>query len=200
VAGGAHAFLREVGDELRMAGVMRPGSRLDSVEDVLEGLASLSDRVSDSLDMPPISLTDMKATVNTLKSEIANVTETTAHVANLEGLAQEVRELARSSRRSLLETTSAIATGAMRTTGNLITGTAVGTTATMRFVGRRLHEILDDYARSIGSIRELGFSGALARFLAPYARAQRRLFAYRFLTGTEILLSLGRWRKAAWRL
>ena len=37
-------------------------------------------------------------------------------------------------------------------------------------------------------------------FLKPQFRSARRLFAYRFVSITELLLSFWRWNKAPWRL
>ena len=43
---------RELAEELKRAGVMREGCRLDSVDEVLEGLSRLSDRMADTFDQP----------------------------------------------------------------------------------------------------------------------------------------------------
>lgn len=200
VCRGAQAFAEDLGRELESHGVMPKGSRLNSVDDILGGLANLSERVAGSLDMPPISLKDMKETVNHLRTEMESVSVHAASVADLDGLATGLRKLASDADRSLLDTTAAVATGALRTTGNLIVGTAVTTTTTMRFVGRGIGDVLSDYRRSLRQIHRLGFFGSLRRFLRPQTRASRRLFAYPFLTYTEIGLSLGRWRSAPWRL
>jgi hypothetical protein len=195
-------FTRELATELKEAGVMKEGSRLDSVDDVLEGLSTLSARCADTLDKPPISLEEMKGTVGAIRKDLGEVTETTVRrTADIEGLARDLRSLAERDRRSLLEVSSAVAAGAMRTTGNLVKGTLVGAGSTVKIVGRRLWtDVLLDYGEAARTIRRRGFYGSLQTFLSPHARGTGRLFAYDFLTFTETGLSLLSWRKAPWRL
>lgn len=199
VCKGARSFVSEIGKELKEAGVMEEDSRLDSVDDVLLGLSKLSERMADTVDMPPISLDDMKQTVTELKDELGEVVGSSLNVADVEGLIEDVRATADETDRSLLQTTAAVATGALNTTGNVITGAAVGTTATIRFVGRNLVDVLGDYGRSANRMRRLGFYGAIRSFLRPHTRTSSRLFSYPFVTCTELLLSFWRWSKADWR-
>jgi len=199
VCKGAQSFVKEIGEELKDAGVMEENSRLDNVDDVLAGLSRLSERMADTVDMPPISLKDMKSTVTGLKDELGEVAGSTLDVTDVEGLIQDVRQVAGDSERSLLQTTAAVATGAVQTTENAIRGAAVGATATLKFVGRNLDDVLNDYGRSVQRVKRLGFYGSLNRFLTPHTRSSARLFSYPFLTYTELLLSLGRWSKAPWR-
>lgn len=199
VCKGAQTFVSELGQELKDAGVMKEGSRLDNVDDVLAGLSKLSERMADTVDMPPISLSDMKDTVAGLREEIGDVAGSTLNVADVEGLIDDVRTTAAEADRSLLQTTAAVATGALETTGNVIVGAAVGTTATLRFVGRNVGDVLGDYGRSVRRMRRLGFYGSLRKLLRPQTRSSTRLFAYAFLSYTEVGLSFGRWVKAPWR-
>ena len=199
VCKGAQAFVQDVGQELKDAGVMEDGSRLDSVDDILAGLSKLSERMADTVDMPPFSLSEMKKTVTGLRDEIGSVAGSTLDAADVESLIKDVRATAGKTNRSLLQTTAAVATGALETTGTVIVGAAVGTTATLKFLGRNVGDILGDYGRSAQRIQRLGFYGSLRTFLRPHTRSSRRLFAYGFLTYTEIGLSLGRWKNAPWR-
>ena len=199
VCKGAQAFVAEIGEELKDAGVMEENSRLDNVDDVLQGLAKLSARMAETVDMPPISFDDMKGTVSNLKTELGDVVGSSLNVADVEGLLEDVRESARVMDRSLLQTTAAIATGALNKTGNVITGAAVGTTATIKFVGRNLFEVIGDYGHSANRLRRLGFYGSIRSFLRPQARSSSRLYSYAFVTYTELLLSAWRWSNAPWR-
>ena len=199
VCKGAQAFAKDVGQELKDAGVMEEGSRLDSIDDVLAGLSKLSERMADTVDMPPISLDEMKKTVTGLRDEIGTVAGSTLEAADVESLIKDVRATASETDRSLLQTTAAVATGALEATGNVILGAAVGATATLKFVGRNVGDILGDYGQSARRIQRLGFYGSLRRFLLPHTRSSQRLFAYEFVTFTELGLSFTRWAKAPWR-
>jgi len=200
VCKGAQSFVSEIGEELKDAGVMDADSRLDNVDDVLKGLSRLSERMADTVDMPPISLDEMKSTVSNLKDELGDVVGSGINVADVEGLINDVRSTASETDRSLLQTTAAVATGTLHTTGNVIVGAAIGTTATLRFVGRNLSDTLSDYGRSAQRIRRLGFYGSIRSFLRPHTRTSSKLFAFGFVTYTELLLSGWRWSKAEWRV
>jgi len=201
VSKGAQAYMRALADELKQAGVMEEGSRLDSLDDVLTGLNRLSDRLSDTVDMPPLSLEDMKAAVTGIGAEMKSGGTALLKTADVDGLASELTDLAREANHSLLETTGAVAVGTMRSAGNIIKGGLVGAEATAKFVGHIVwHDVLGDYGRTIQKIYRRGFYGSVRSFLRPQARSYRTLFAYRFVSLTERLLSCWRWSKAPWRL
>lgn len=201
ISKGAQAYVKEIGKELKDAGVMAEGSRVDSVEDLIGGIARLSDRLADTVDMPPLSVDAMKETVNGIRDEMHAGGRAMLDTADLDGLANNIRELAEDADHSLLETTGAVATGSLRGAGNIIKGGLIGAGATVKFAGRIIwDDVLGDYGRSIQKMYRRGFYGAVRGFVRPQSRSLHRLFAYPFLTFTEIALSLGRWRKAAWKL
>jgi hypothetical protein len=179
---------------------MKEGSRLDSVDDVIDGLGKLTGRLADTLDKPPLSLDEMKSTVSGIREEIGDVAGVAIiETARIDDLARDIQTLADQGRRSILEVTSAVAIGAVEKTGNLVAGTAWGAAATVRIVGERLwSDVLMDYASAIQRIYRFGYYGSLLKFMRPQSRSWKRLFSYSFLSWTELLLSLGFWRKAAW--
>ena len=121
--------------------------------------------------------------------------------ADIDGLAEDIEGLARDANHSLLETTGAVALGSMRGAGTIIKGGLIGAGATVKFVGKIVwDDVLGDYGRSIQKIYRRGFYGAVRGFLRPQARSIQALFRWRFLSWTELVLSLGQWGKAAWRL
>jgi hypothetical protein len=200
VSAGARAYMRALGEELKAAGVMGEGSRLDSLEDVLAGLHRFSDRLSDTVDMPPLSLQAMRATVQGLGAEMRAGGTALWKTADLDGAARDLTALAREGDRSLLETTGAMALGSVRTAGQVLKGGLVTAGTTLRFVGKVVwHDVLGDWRRTLADIRRRGLRGAVRGFLRPQSRSWRNLFAFRFLSVTELLLSLGTWRRAAWR-
>lgn len=201
VSKGAQSFMHELAGELKRKGVMTEGSRLDSLDDVLVGLNRLSDRLSDTVDMPPLSVADMKNTITGIGREMKSGGKAMLSTADVDGLAKDVTDLARNANHSLLETTGAVALGTMRTAGNVLKGGLVTAGATAKFVGRVVwHDVMGDYGRTIRKIYRRGFYGSVRNFTRPQFRSWRNLFAYRFLSVTELLVSFGRWRKAAWRI
>ncbi len=202
VSKGAAAFTKELGRELKDAGVMAEGSRLDSVDDVLGGLSRLTNRMAETIDTPPLSLEDMKKSVGSVRKEIEEVGTTAwQKTANIDGLANDLMEVAHEARRPLLEVASGVAVGSVRKAGALVWGTLAGAGATVTVAGRMLwRDVMVDYGKTLRRMHRQGFYGTLRRGLRPQLRSTRRLFAYRFLTFTEIGLSFGMWRTAAWRL
>jgi hypothetical protein len=202
VSKGAQAYMRELAGELKDAGVMEEGSRLDSLDDVLQGLNKLSDKLGDTVDMPPLSVADMKETITGIGSELKSVGKTTVlETADIDGLAKDITDLAKNANHSLIETTGAVALGTMRTAGNILKGSVVGAGTTLRFVGRVVwKDVLGDYGRTIQRIYRRGFYGAIRGFLRPQLRSWKTVYAYRYVTFIEIGLSFGVWRKAPWRL
>lgn len=201
VSKGAQAYMRELAGELKSAGVMEEGCRLDSLDEVLEGISRLSDRLSDSVDMPPLSVDAMKETITGIGQEMKSGGSALLSAADVDGLAEELTDLARDANHSVLETTGAVALGTMRSAGNIIMGGLVGAGATVRFVSRIVwNDVLGDYGNTIQRIYRRGFYGSVRSFLRPQVRSYRTLFAYRFVSVTELLLSFWRWKRAPWRL
>lgn len=201
VSKGARSYMKELATELKEAGVMAEGSRIDSVDDVLGGLARLSDRLSDTVDMPPLSVDAMKETLAGIQAEMTAGGAALLKTADVDGLAKDITKLADDANHSVLETTGAVALGSMKGAGNIIKGGIIGAGATVKFVGKIVWtDVLGDYGRSVQKLYRRGFYGAIRGFLRPQARSMNALFRYRFLSWTEGLLSVGRWSSAPWRL
>ncbi|MDA1194936.1 MAG: hypothetical protein O2894_07095 [Planctomycetota bacterium] len=199
VSKGARAYVHELGAELKRAGVMAAGSRLDSVEDVLGGLERLSTRLSDTVDMPPLSVGAMKETLLGVTREMREGGDALRRTADVDALASDLTELARQANHSLLETTGAIALGSLQGAGRIVRGSIVGAEATVRFFTRVVwSDVLGDYGRSMQKIYRRGFYGGVRGFLRPQAKSGRALFAYDLLSWTETALSFGHWRAAPW--
>jgi hypothetical protein len=201
VSNGARAFVGHLAQELKRAGVMKEGAALDGVDGVLAGLSRLSDRLSDSVDMPPLSLAEMRATVSGLGSEMRHLAGAASDVARIDDLAAEVVRTAAEAQQSLLATTGNLAVSTLRGAGTVLKGGVVGAGAAASWVGNLVvKDVLGDYLDSLRAIRRHGFYGSLGLLWRPSWRSWARVFAYRFLTLTETGLSFGRWRGAPWRL
>ena len=201
VSKGAKRYMEELATELKEAGVMEEGSRLDNLDDVLGGLHRLSDKLADTVDMPPLSIDDMKQAITGVGEEMLSGANAALDVAGVDDLAEDISKLAHDANHSLLETTGAVAVGTMKGAGNILVGGLVGVGATVKFVGDVVwNDVLSDYGKTIKQIYRRGFYGSVRKFLKPQTRAYRNLFNYRFLSVTEMILSFGLWRKAPWRL
>ena len=202
VSKGAAVFLEDLGRELREAGVMAEGSRVDRLPDVLNGLHRLSNRLADAVDAPPLSMDDMRATVRGVRDGLGDVSGSALEqVPDLDALADEIRSLADASNHSLLETAGALGVGTLRRAGTIVAGGLVGTRAVAKFVHKTVwDDVMGDYFRTAKRIRRRGFYGAVRQILRPQSRSARAVFHYRFVTFLERLVSFGRWSRAPWRL
>ncbi len=202
VSAGARAFTREIADEMRDAGVIDDDSPMDDVDAVLGGLARLSDLLADTMDMPPLSVAAMKDTVTSLREDLHGVGSAALEAApDVEQLATDLLSLAEKEKRSLAEITSGVAISSVRKVGDVVVGGLVGIGAVATVAGRRVwQDVVLDYGKTIDRMRRLGFNGCLRSVVMPPRRSLMRLFHYRFLSMTELVGSLGKWRKATWRL
>lgn len=200
VSRGARAFVAELGQELKQAGVMRSGAPLDSLDEVLGGLSRLSERLASTVDMPPLSVADMKGVVGSLRTEVRQLGEAAQDVAQFDVLAEQLRSTAADAEQSLLATTGHVAMGTLKSAGNVLRGGVIGTATAMRFMHRVVwQDVIGDYVTTLQAIRRRGFFGSLAGLMRPQGRGILKAFAYARLTLTERALCLGRWNTAAWR-
>lgn len=198
----ARAFTREIADEMREAGVIDEKSSLNDVDAILGGLEKLGERMADTMDMPPLSVASMKETVGSLRDELHGVGSAALEAApDVDQLATDLMALAKDEERSLAEITSGVAVSSVRSVGSAVVGGLVGVGAVATVAGRRVWEdVVLDYGKTIDRMRRLGFAGCLRRVASPPRRSLLRLGHYRFLSMTELVLSLGSWRKAPWRM
>ncbi len=199
---GARALISDVLDELKDAGLVQPGSRLDKTEALLGALAKLSERAGDAIDCPPLSVDDLKRSLQQISDELVACGRTAVQdVAQLEKLVSGVRKVAADSKRSLLDVMTGLAVATAGKSGRLVLGTSTAAVASVRAVSRRFYTgVVRDYQSLLDDIADRGLFCMMAETLAPHVRAAERNFAFAKLTTTENLLTRGRYRFAPWRL
>ena len=203
VKGGA-AYTRELVDELKKEGIIDRDAKIAGVDDVLERLSDLSGRMAETLDTPPLNVEDLKNTVKDLREKAESAGEDLGKVvmtpADMAKLMDEMRSVSREQGRSLWEVSTGMALHISSQAERLATGTAFGLFKGVE-VGARMayREVVLDYFTSLNVIRKEGLYRSLYKAWNPYVKATRGNFNPRKLTFTELGLSLGKLRKAAWR-
>jgi len=204
---GARAFTREIGQELRDIGVLGDDSPLDSVDHVLGGLGRLSERLADTLDMPPLDTASLRDTVSSLREDLGELStvdldsQAGDRKAQIDALAREFLEVAENEKRSVLEVAGGAALDASRRTGEVVVGGLAGVGAAAAVTTRFLwNDVVVETGRSLDRIRRLGLFGSLRRATRSARRSSHRLFDWHLLSVTEWLLSAGRLGKAPWKL
>jgi hypothetical protein len=155
LVGGTKVYLQVLVTELRDAGVLAADVDVASFEELLTALEGTSGVLADTVDVPPLNV----PSVRTSWQELQRQAEDLPDAASLEKIFAELRLAARQEDRSILEISSIVALGAVRT------GVKLG----------NVH-IFDYYRSALRTIVEEGLLSFLRRTSTPYlARAGSHL-------------------------
>ncbi len=167
LTGGTRTYLRALASELRRDGLLPKDADVASVEQLLDILESSSGLVAESLDAPPLNITDMRASWQILRRHPEELPQR-ERLASLYGNLQQVAE---QEGRSLRSVSSLIAAGAVRA------GVRMGHT-----------HIFDYYQDALHTMAREGLPVYARRVLRPYFAVTRGHFDPEHLTYTEGLL------------
>ena len=167
LVGGTKAYLRALITELRDAGVLAADANVASFEELLTALECTSGVLADTVDVPPLNVTSVRTSWQELRRQAGDLPD----AAGLERIFAELRLAARQEDRSILEISSVVALGAVRT------GVKLG----------NVH-IFDYYRRALRTIVEEGLLTFLRRTSAPYLTRAGSHFDPRSSTYSERLL------------
>ena len=175
-ATGTREYLRRITAELEKDGAIPPGTRIDSVERLLEALTEASDRSAAPMDAPPLS----KADLVKLKEEIGGSYAALYRSAkdalpSLDSLWAGLEEIRRREKLPLLKLSGAMALAATQAAG--------------KATGAMFYEkILVSYADSLATVRAKGFGAFFAEASKPYIEAVTGAFSLSKKTFTQRLL------------
>ena len=183
VLGGTKVFVRELAAELRKQGLLDPSVQVDSVDQLLDGLQSFAGSVADRIDMPPLSVEELRQTLELLRREAGTLRLGRAvEPRSLEAIYSQMHAVAEREQRSVFEVSAAVALGAAewieRSRRATLTGLEVGRALLDR-------SIFEYYGRALEELRREGYYRYLARTSRPYLRALLRHLAWRRITWTE---------------
>ena len=167
LVGGTKVYLRTLVTELRDAGVLAPDADVASFEELLAVLEGTSGVLADTVDVPPLNVPSVRASWQELRRQAANLPD----AAGLEKLFAELQLAAQQEDRTILEISSMVALGAVRS------GLKLG----------NVH-IFDYYRRALRTIVEEGLLSFLRRTSTPYLSRAGSHFDPRSSTYSERLL------------
>jgi hypothetical protein len=170
LVGGTKVYLRTLVGELRGAGVLAPDANVASFEELLTVLEGASGALADTVDVPPLNVSSLRTSWHELQRQVADLPD----AATLEKIFAELQLAARQEDRSILEISSMVALGAVRS------GVSLG----------NVH-IFEYYRRALRTILEEGLLSYLRRTSTPYLRRAASHFDPRSSTYSERLLQ--RW-------
>jgi hypothetical protein len=165
--GGSKVYLRALVTELRDAGVLAADADVASFEELLTALEGSSGVLADTVDVPPLNIQSVRTSWQELQRQAADLPD----AADLEKIFAELQLAARQEDRSILEISSVVALGAVRT------GVRLGNVY-----------IFDYYRLALRTIVEEGLLSFLRRTSTPYLTRAGAHFDPRSSTYSERLL------------
>jgi hypothetical protein len=168
---GSRVYLETLVDELRKAGVLAPEAKFESVDDLLGAFEGASGRTAGLLDVPPLELAELRATLAELRRDAEGLPTQDELAALFRGL----KRTAAAERRPLLEVS---------------TGMGMAILLSARTVGRT--HLVVPYREDWRPLRSEGFGAYARRVSRPYARAVTGHFDPARPTWTERLLAKAR--------
>jgi hypothetical protein len=167
LVGGSKVYLRALVTELRDAGVLAEETSIASFEELLTALEGSSGVLADTVDVPPLNVASVRTSWQELQRQAADLPDAAA----LEKIFAELQLAARQEDRSILEISSMVALGAVRT------GVRLGNVY-----------IFDYYRHALRTIVEEGLLSFLRRTSTPYLTRAGAHFDPRSNTYSERLL------------
>lgn len=150
VAHGSRVYLTSLTDELKAAGVLAPTADFESVDDLLAAFEGSSGTAARLIDIPPIELAGLRASVDELRGHAAELPSPDELAALYRGLRAEAgRE-----KRSLLEVSQGIGMAFLLSARSM----------------SRDHVVVP-YQEDWRPLRDEGFAAYARRVIGPYRRA-----------------------------
>jgi hypothetical protein len=168
VSRGSRVYLDSLVSELKRGGVLREDAELSSLDDLLAALEGASGTTARLVDLPPLELRELRASITELRSSAGELPSPKELAALYNGLRKEAAR----ERRSLLEVS---------------TGVGLAFLLSARNVGR--DHVVVPYREDWRPLRREGFGAYARRIAKPYGNAiaghfdsERRTWTDRALT------------------
>ncbi len=147
---GSRVYLDELVAELERAGVLRQGSRFETIDDLLGAFEGASGSTARLIDIPPLALSELKETLDELREDAGSLPSPEELSLLFTGLRNEAAR----ERRSMLEVS---------------TGIGLAFVVSARSVGAR--HVAVPYQEDWQPLRNEGFAAYARRVAGPYGQA-----------------------------
>ena len=199
LAGLGRHLIPEIAASLKARGLLEESTEFTTVDQILDGLERSSGRLASTINAPPLDVAALREEWRALKEDARSLKPgRLPSAATIRDMWVQLQTESSRQGRSVFETSSLLAVSAARSLprGVLRLGTAAGVGAARsgQVVGAAL---LDDYRRTLGGLREVGYASYARRQLAPYVRAAASQFSPARRTLTERILHRIRFGRSA---
>ena len=188
--GGGRRLIRELSQALEEEGLLEPGSRFETVDQVLDGLERTSDHLATTLNLPPIDIPTLRREWSRLKEEVRSIPpRQVPAIERVESVWDEMQRTAREQGRPVFVVSSLMAMSAVAHVPANVLWLSRAARSAARRTGKVLGEaILDHYTDVLADIRAAGFAVYFTREFRPYLRGAVEQFAPEHESFTEKLL------------
>jgi hypothetical protein len=190
ISGFGRRLIPEIAAALEAQGLLEPGAKFESVDQLLDGLERTSSRLAETFNTPPLDVASLRREWAALRTEARDLKPAQLPSPKMIGDQWEaLKEESARQGRSVFETSSVMAVSAVRALPAkarwLTTSARVGATHTGKVLSAA---ILDHYSQTLQELHEVGYLTYAKRQLSPYLRACVDLFSPERRTLTQRLL------------
>jgi hypothetical protein len=168
VLGGTKVILNEVVAELKVKEVIDPHASFTSVENLLSYLEKNTGNVADTIDLPPVTLGQMRETYDRLTSGLIELPK----LNQVEQKYTELQQISQESKKSVFQIAALITAGASQAGVNMFQ-----------------KHVWDYYAQTIDTIWKRGLFGYIQKTFHPYWKAVVNNFKPEKTSLTEHLIA-----------
>ena len=195
IALGTKTYLNTLISELKEQGVLPESETIDNVDRLLEALQRTTATLADQLDTPPITVDQLRRSVEQLRTEAqkGDLTQVVA-VSDLERVWNEIEETVRVEQRSPLEVSNAVA----MMTYNQIVRVGHGAVGSVKVALDLVSDnVVDYYFDALERIHTKGYYTCVIESYDRFLRDLYYVFDASAPTKTEQVLR-GRWLSRCW--
>ena len=190
IAGLGRLLIPEIAASLKARGLLEESAEFTTLDQILDGLERTSGRLASTINAPPLNVAELRAELAALREDARGLKPGRLPSAEaIRGLWSQLQAESARQGRSVFETSSLLAVSAARALPRSVlrlgTSAGVGAAKSGQVLGAAL---LDDYRRTLGELREVGYTAYAARQLRPYVRAAAAQFSPGRRTLTERIL------------
>ena len=191
ISGAGRKLIADIAQSLQDEGLLDPGRRFETVDQLLDGLENTAGRLSDTVRVPPLDVTALRREWADLSAAARTLPRPSLpSIAALEKQWQQFRAEATEQNRSVFELSSLAALSAVRQLPASVLWFTRAAAVTARRTGAVLFEtLLNHYWFTLTEIHETGFWRFWRREFRPYLEGVLRQFSPERPSLTERLLT-----------
>ena len=190
LSGAGRHLIQEIAGTLQQEGLLEPGTRFETVDQMLEGLERSAARVASTINMPPLDVAGLRREWEAIRRDVASIPPPSMPSVEAVGQSWEaLKKEAAAQGRPVFELSSVMALSAIaRVPENVRWLSRCARSAARRTGQVFAGAMLDHYTTTLREIRETGYLPYFTREFRPYLRGAAGQFSPQRGTLTEKFL------------